>query len=256
MASYVFSEGLARRASGALLALAAVLPALCGGCASRFTTETQYLAPGFTRGSLRGQTVAVLPLAALPTQAPPPASAPAPVDPARAAASTARYDEGSELEGAAEVAGVARGLREAGARVRVLSSADSAAVAARPATVGTSYLLVVRLTGADVYREFVPRRGGRMGEIVSRTTRRRVGLRLTLLRLPDARPVWLAGGTGEAWQTRAGPADPDPSAAPGAGPRADDMPSYPPPPDPAVVSRRLTRRLIAHLPFATELEPN
>src|SRR5687767_12539370 len=98
MASYESSEGLAHHASAALLALAAVLPALCGGCASRFTTETQYLAPGFTRGSLRGQTVAVLPLATSPTQAPSPASAPAaapaPADPDRAAASTARYDEG------------------------------------------------------------------------------------------------------------------------------------------------------------------
>src|SRR4051812_48553606 len=72
---------------------------LCAGCASRFKTETTYVAPGFTRGSLQGRTVAVLALPAAPATAPStaPATAPARVT--------------SDPNG--EVAGVVRGISEA-----------------------------------------------------------------------------------------------------------------------------------------------
>ena len=237
-----------RGVSTCLLALAAVFAG--AGCASRYTTQTHFVAPGFTRGALRGQTVAVLP-----------------VSPAPQAAARGASAQGDELDG------IARGIREAGARVRVVApeggaadaSADAGAMAevARRAGVDAAYLLVVRLTDADVYRSYAPRRdrgAGADAAVASRTSGRRVGLRLALLRLPDARPVWLAAGTGDVWQTRAGSA----AAPPGASIplsleedlRGGHESLYPPPPPPQVVSRRLTRRLLADLPWATELEPN
>jgi hypothetical protein len=147
--------------------------------------------------------------------------------------------------------------------VRLLSSEEGELVAARPGNVAAAYLLVVRLTGSDVYHALAPHRRGRVTDrAVSRTTGRRVGLRLTLLRLPDELPVWLAGGTGDVWVTREGPADARPAghdtpATPETGDRfAGGLALYPPPPAPERLSRRLTRRLIADLPVATELEPN
>jgi len=227
---------------------------LCTGCPGRFRTETYYVAPGFTVDSLRGKTVAVLPLAETTATGlatiPPPTSAP---DPAPAANPVASVASGREF------AGVAGGLREAGARVRLLSPEEGRLVAGRPRNVAAAYLLVVRLTGSDVYHALAPSRADRA---VSRTTGRRVGLRLTLLRLPDERPIWLAGGTGDDWVTRQGtadvwPAGPDTPAALESSDRfAGALALYPPPPAPDSLSRRLTRRLIADLPLATELEPN
>jgi hypothetical protein len=76
-------------------ALAAVAIALfSGGCAGRYVTRTEYLAPDFTRASLRGRTVAVMPATDGPAQ-----------------------DQG-------ELAGVARSLHDAGARVRLIETSD------------------------------------------------------------------------------------------------------------------------------------
>jgi hypothetical protein len=77
-------------------ALAAVAISLfCVGCAGRYVTRTEYLAPDFTRASLRGRTVAVMPA----TDGP------------------AAQDQG-------ELAGVARSLHDAGARVRLIETQD------------------------------------------------------------------------------------------------------------------------------------
>jgi hypothetical protein len=122
--------------------------------------------------------------------------------------------------------------------------------AARRAGVDATYLLLVRLTDADVYRRYHP--SSDAAAKASCTSGRRVGLRLALLRLSDARPLWLAAGTGDAWETRAGAA----AVAPGVYLPGGYESLYPPPPEPQVVSRRLTRRLLADLPWATELEPN
>jgi len=227
----------------ACLVLAGLLM-LCAGCSGRFRTETYYVAPGFTVESLRGKTVAVLPLADTAAGATRPTSAPSPTS-------------------VPTFTGVTGGLRDAGARVRLLSPAEGDGVAARPGNVSAAYLLVVQLTGSDVYHVFATRRGERDADrAVARTTGRRLGLRLTLLRLPDERPVWLAGGTGDVWVTRKGSADDWPAgadmpAAPGTSDcAAGALALYPAPPAPDLLSRRLTRRLIADLPVATELEPN
>ena len=101
-----------RRFAVAGLTLAA---ALCAGCGGRYVTRTEYIAPGFTKAALRGRTVAVVP----------PADGPA--------SAAAAADAG-------ELAGVVRGLREAGARVRVLPPPGTAdaplpeAAAADPVT--------------------------------------------------------------------------------------------------------------------------
>ncbi len=228
---------------------AALLAVLSAGCASRFTVETNYVAPGFTIEALRGKTVAVLPLAETASPATAPVAAPTSA-PAAAPAPSPAESRAPSADAGGEFAGVAGGLREAGARVRVLSPAEADRVAARPASVAAAYVLVVRVTGSGVYYASAPRHVGRGGEFLSRTTGRRVGLRLALLRARDARPVWVAAGTGEAWETRGGRGDAD------AGSIAGDFALYPPAPAPDWISRRLTRRLIAHLPYATELEPN
>jgi hypothetical protein len=241
------------------LVLAGLLVLLCAGCSGRFRTETYYVAPGFTVASLRGKTVAVLPLTDTDASATRPTSSPAPTS-APSSAPVERF--GLSVRGG-EFVGVAGGLREAGARVRLLSSQEGKLAAARPRNVAAAYLLVVRLTSSDVYHAFAEPHGGRAADrAVSRTTGRRVGLRLTLLRLPDELPVWLARGTGDVWVTREGPADARPAGhdtrvAPETSDRfAGGLALYPPPPALEPLSRRLTRRLIAGLPVATELEPN
>jgi len=115
-----------------------------------------------------------------------------------------------------------------------------------------SYLLLVDVTDADVYRAFAARPAA-----ASRTSGRRVGLRLALLRLSDGAAVWIAGGTGEMWETwtdergnAAVPATVDDDL------RVGNAGLYPPPPDARVVSRRLTRRLLALVPTPAELQPN
>ena len=49
------------RSTRATLLLAVIAAYLAGGCASRFSARTDYLAPGFNRESFRGKTVAVVP---------------------------------------------------------------------------------------------------------------------------------------------------------------------------------------------------
>ena len=224
-----------------------------GGCASRFTAKNEYLAAGFTRQSLRGRTVAVVP---------------APE---------------SDAVAVGELAGIALGMREAGARARLVAPLDPAGppAATRPAAGAVesldpahtpradarafrdtlrrwgrggeaSYLLLVDVTDADVYRAFAARPAA-----ASRTSGRRVGLRLALLRLSDGAAVWIAGGTGEMWETwtdargdAATPATVDDDL------RVGNAGLYPPAPDARVVSRRLTRRLLALVPTPAELQPN
>ena len=240
--------------------------ALCGGCAGRFSTQTDYLAPGFTRESLRGRTVALVP---------PPGHADAFRN---------------------EVAGIALGMSEFGARVTVLPAGQNAAAAegpldtdqtvadggagfdtlpppdatpppgGAPATYpglrgSRSYVLLVEVTDALVYRAYaVPRDRGGAGRAAaaSRTSGRRVGLRMTLLRPADGAAEWIAGGEGELSRSRT-------AAAPGAAPAAanvdDDLgggnlPLYPPLPRADTLTRRLTRRLLAHVPSMPPLQPN
>lgn len=258
MARRCGQPGVARYRRTLVAAAAVVL--LCGtGCTSRFTARTEYLAPGFTRASLRGQTVAVVPAAAT----------------APRAGDVGAHDE--------ELAGVARGMREAGARIVSVGEGESTDGTPEPLAAGaggdlawagefpaspvslreaarqwgqgvdTTYLLVVRVTRADTYRAYAAR-----GSAASHTSGRRVGVRLALLRLPDGGPVWLAGGTGEAWRTKTAPGSD--GAAP-AGTLEQDVEGgslglYPPPPDPRALARRLTRRLLADVPFPIEVEPN
>jgi hypothetical protein len=230
-----------------------VVCAAGGGCASRFTAKNEYLAAGFTRESLRGRTVAVLPA------------------PESDAAATG------------ELAGIALGMREAGARARLVAPPDAPgpAAATRPVAGASNkvaapahtpradarafrdmlrrldrgdaaYLLLVDVTDADVYRAFAARPAA-----ASRTSGRRVGLRLALLRLSDGAAVWIAEGTGEMWETwtdargdAAAPATVDDDL------RVGNAGLYPPAPDARVVSRRLTRRLLALVPTPAELQPN
>jgi hypothetical protein len=149
--------------------------------------------------------------------------------------------------------------------VQVGPPRESGAVfaAARRGAVDAAYLLLVWVTDADAYRTYAPRRGpdARTGLAAARTSGRRVALRLALLRLPDAHPVWLAGGTGEAWETQtnlpaAGLASGDAAARTIDDDLRENGALYPPPPDPQALSRRLTRRLLAAVPWATEVEPN
>ncbi len=246
--------------------VAAVLLAafLCGGCASRFVTRTEYVAPGFSQASLHRRTVAVVPPA-----------------------------DGSASAYAGEVAGVVRGMREAGARVVVLPPADGVPAPAQPVLGGrgfprqpglagnvallasvpdagpdpreetvlrlgrdvdAKYLLVVRVTDSDVFRRYARRGGDDDGEVGARTSARRVGLKLSLLRLPDATPVWVASGSGEVWETRTG--GPARAATVDDDLAAGNEHLYPPPPPANAVSARLTRRLLARVPSPTELEPN
>src|SRR3954463_16343260 len=72
-----------------ILVLAA---ALCGGCAGRFSAQTEYVAAGFGKASIRGNTVAILPPA--------------------------------EGNFAREVRGVTRGLGRAGAQVVALAPSE------------------------------------------------------------------------------------------------------------------------------------
>ena len=232
-----------------------LLCAAGGGCAGRFTAKNEYLAAGFTRESLRGRTVAVV---------------------------AAEQGDVAAAAGG-ELAGIALGMREAGARARLAAPPDpdgpaaenrpaaGAAEAAAPAHTpradarafrdtlrrwgrggDASYLLLVDITDADVYRAFAARPAA-----ASRTSGRRVGLRLALLRLSDGAAVWIAGGTGEMWETwtdergnAAAPATVDDDL------RVGNAGLYPPAPDARVVSRRLTRRLLALVPTPAELQPN
>ena len=226
--------GLARPAGAILLWLIGVL---CGGCAGRFTAKTEYLAAGFTRDALRGRTVAVLP------EAP----------------------EAGGRDGASfgpAVDGVASGIREAGARVRVVSPADPSDAdegTPRPASdVDAAYLLVVRLVDVDEYRRYAPHAGGfASAPAATRTSGRRMRIRLALLRLPDRAAVWLATGRGEMWNKRTvetiDGAPADASVHQDLFRNAD---LYPAPPGARVVSSRLTRRLLADVPPLVELQPN
>jgi hypothetical protein len=253
------------RSTRATLLLAVIAAYLAGGCASRFSARTDYLAPGFNRESFRGKTVAVVP-----------------AGPADAVA----YEQ--------ELAGVIEGMHEAGARVRVeqqpllparalgtsrnqpaqfVHDVPPAAttqprflgVAVTPSRLGhepgAAYALVVRFTEAVVYRAYATpedRGGPGFAAPAERTTGRRVGFRLELVRLADGEPQWVAHGTGDVWTSRT-------AAAPGAAPAAanvdDDLGGgnlnlYPAPPSALALSRRLVRRLLAHVPFPIEVQPN
>ena len=244
---------IARRA--ALLGQGALLVACAAGCAGRFSADTEYMAEGFTRASLRGRSVAVVP-------EPPPAAAPQPPD------ETARQRRA--------VVGVARGMREAGARVRVLPppAAQADARPTRPIFAAThaappdadvprvppraAYVLVVRVERAQEYRRYARRPAGPgRGPAVARTGGLRVHLRLALLRAHDQAAVWLATGSGDMWNTESS----DVADGPAAGSLADDLRRgnlalYPPPPDVQSITQRLTRRLLAHLPYPTDVQPN
>jgi hypothetical protein len=249
--------------------LAVVAAVTCGGCASRFSAKTDYLAPGFNRESLRGKAVAVVP--------------------AGPAANPAAYAD--------ELAGILEGMHEAGAQVRVVqqpvpdpvvtdgtqfapeppgdvhSALDSPgstrprlmALAIPPRRLGrepgAAYALVVRFTETVVYRAYATphdRGGAGRAAAAERTTGRRVGVQLELVRLSDGEPQWAAHGTGEAWRSLT-------AAAPGAMPAAanvdDDIGGgnlnlYPDPPSAQSLSRRLVRRLLAHVPFPIEVQPS
>lgn len=256
----------ARRAA-LLLLISGTL--LCAGCAGRFSTETEYLAPGFTRESLRGRTVAVIP-------------------PATPAGMAGLYED--------ELAGIAQGMREAGARVVIAvpaagAAATGGATAASPQflrdggspaapaeaahvfalpqavlsdvtpTDHATYRMNVDFTDATVYRAYAaPRDRGGDGRAsaASRTSGRRVGLRFTLVRASDGEARWVAAGSGELWRTRTATA---PGAAPAALTVDDDLasgnlPLYPPPPPAETVSRRLVRRLLALVPSPPPLQPS
>jgi hypothetical protein len=244
------------------VAAACLAAVLCAGCAGRYVTRTEYLAPDFSRASIRGRTVAVMPA----TDGP------------------AGLYEG-------ELAGVARGMRDAGARVRVVDPPPSEQVESTPVppaaardrvalladfvgdpesdatrraarrwgrAADAQYLLFVRVTDRDVLHQFtVPHDTG----APRRATGRRVGLRLALVRLRDSAAVWVASGTAEAWEARAGGTGrPSPGLAFAA--TVDDdlahgnLPLYPPPPPAPDLASRLTRRLLARVPSPVELEPN
>jgi hypothetical protein len=140
---------------------------------------------------------------------------------------------------------------------RLAGSDSDAAASLAVRDVNAAYLLQVEVTGSDLYKRYAlgPGRGatGR-SNVAARTGGRRVGLRLSLLRLPDRAAVWVASGTGDMWNTRiAGPAE--------AANLDDDLRGggfvlYPPPPEPQTVSANLMRRLLADLPSPPELEPN
>jgi hypothetical protein len=222
-----------------ILALAALL-VCAGGCTSRFTATTKYLAPGFSRASLRGKTVAVMSVS-------PPSSA------------------GADEFGDA-LAGIARGMGEEGARARVVpparDTADPAALLAAARGAGAAdaaYLLLVRITGAGPYRTYAPGHyDGPAGRpTATRTSGRRVGMDLALLRATDGAPLWSARGTGDAWHTRT---DVMPRAT-AAATLEEDLRTgnehfYPPPPAPEALATRVMRRLIARVPVETALEPN
>lgn len=246
-------QGSARAHLAGVLLIASV-GVLCGGCTGHFSTHTDYLAPGFTRESLQGRTVAVIP---------PPGG-------------STTYEN--------ELTGIAKGMREFGARVAVLPPRDGAAVpdmllqsaetaadrtgdtdrpvhSAGEAGSTGSYVLWVEITDASIYRAYaVPRDRGGAGRAAAaaRTSGRHVGLRLTLLRRTDGVALWVATGKGEMWRSQT-------AAAPGAAPAAanvdDDigggnLPLYPPLPRADLLTRRLTRRLLAHVPSPPPLQPN
>jgi len=241
---------------------ACLMTLLCVGCAGRYVTRTEYLAPDFTRTSIRGRTVAIVP---------------------------ATDDAATASRG--ELAGVARGLRDAGARVRVIDPTPAAQPAAArlgpsdftpaPAdrvalladftggpdsdaarreaqrmgqNVNAQYLLFVRVTDGEIFHRFTPPHDPGAGP-PTRASGRRVGLRLALVRLRDSAAVWVASGTGESWATRS-----DASGAAATNVEADlaagNLPLYPPPPPAPDLASRLTRRLLARVPLPVEIEPN
>lgn len=253
-----------RSPSSAIRWVAVVFVAIFGatGCASRFDTETLYLAPGFTRASIRGQAVAI-------------------------AGTGVPAADGGRLDG--ELAGVAGGMREAGARVRVRGrvrgndvtpttrpAADVAnfAMILAPTEGGraaaqalsgdprATYLLHVRFSESRVYYRYVVPRTGRP----ERTTGRKVRMRVELLLLPGGTRVWVADGTGNAWRTRTStiavptqtvagaPAEVHPHGE-GDVPRGE-LALYPEPPPAEQLTRRLMRRMLARVPRAMEIEPN
>jgi hypothetical protein len=265
-----YAMDAAPKPSLARFALFFVTVSLCtaGGCASRFFARTDYLAPGFNRDSFRGKTIAVVP-------------------------SDAEMNVGAYHE---ELAGIVQGINEAGARARVVEdpapagAADArlsqraqrddaaAATASAPTTqprlmgladrsrrlgrsTDAAYALVVRFTDAVVYRAYArpeDRGGAGRAAAAERTSGRRVGVELELVRLPDGEPQWVAHGSGEAWNSRT-------AAAPGAMPAAANVDEdigggnldlYPDPPAAADLSRRLVRRLLAHVPFPVEVLPS
>jgi hypothetical protein len=251
----------------ARLAVLFVTVSLCaaGGCASRFSARTDYLAPGFNRDTFRGKTIAVVP--------------------------SGGADAGAYRQ---ELAGIVQGMHEAGARVRVVelpaeaadttpnrpappdpgSAAMGSAATTQPRLMGlaitprrpgrdtgAAYALVVRFTEAVVYRAYArpeDRGGAGRAAAAERTSGRRVGVELELVRLADGEPQWVAHGTGEVWRSHT-------AAAPGAMPAAanidDDIGGgnldlYPQPPGAAALARRLVRRLLAHVPFRVEVQPS
>ena len=276
-----------------LTALAMIAACCATGCASSFESETSYLAPGFTRASIRGRTLAVVPAGE-----------------AGEAATAAR---------AGELTGVARVMREAGARVRVVeppagaaqrgaarsapksphahrsatakaaaasrTTASSAAFAVEfggrpratdvaeqaawrdaaarvaPTAGQASYVLHVRFTDAGVYRDYEANGAGGGGP-PTRTTGRRVAMRLALLRLPYGRPVWVAGGTGAMWRRARAAAAASAGPAVAAGNIEEDLRAgnghlYPAPPPADVLAGRLTRQMLSRVPYPpVELEPN
>jgi hypothetical protein len=239
MAATVFTFHFARAAVAVFVAAAAVCAA--GGCASRFTAKTEYLAPGFSRTDLRGTTVAVMPVTDGPAGA-------------------------SDDAGAGALTGVARGMREAGVRVQVVPPAGGGsdpatllAAARRGDAADAAYVLLVRTTGADPYRTYTPGHyDGPAGRpTATRTSGRRLGLRLALLRAIDGAPLWSSRGTGAAWRTRTDVvAGKTPAMTLEDDLRTGNEHFYPPPPAAETLSTRLTRRLLARLPVETALEPN
>ena len=101
--------------------------------------------------------------------------------------------------------------------------------------------------------------GPRQAAPAERTTGRRVGLRFELVRLADEEPQWVAHGTGDGLAHPHRPPPPAPhrrrqrGRRPG---RRKPEPLPPLPPAPLILSRRLVRRLLAHVPFPIEVQPN
>jgi len=125
--------------------------------------------------------------------------------------------------------------------------------------VDAAYLLVVRVTDDDVMHGFTARRDGGAAtprRIVARSTGRRLGLRLALVRLRDSETVWVGSGTGELWETRTAGMNNGRLLTPEDDLRDADLSLYPPPPHPANVSVRLTRGLLARVPWPVEIQPN
>ena len=161
---------------------------------------------------------------------------------------------------AGEVAGVARAMREAGAAVEPARLGDDAVLAGgRIRRSDAAYLLVVRVTDSAVYHAYSPGRydGAAGRPTATRTTGRRVGMRLVLRRADDGTTLWAARGSADVWCKRV---EPVPAATVAATVeedlRAGNGHFYPVPPDAAQLTARLMRRMVARVPVETPLEPN